>query len=200
MLQLGSAAVLLPVKALADAKARLSPEFGPAQRRAAARAMAQRVVTAAGTLPVFVVCDDDEIATWARSSGAEVVWKPGRGLNVAVSEAVADLGAAGIAQVVVAHADLPFAQNLAVATGFPGVTLIPDRHGDGTNVCCVAPGVGFEFAYGAGSFASHLAGATRLGLAVRVIEDRRLGWDIDRPSDLQAPEDLIGELDEIFPP
>ncbi len=190
-------AVLIPVKALTDAKHRLSPRFNQAERQALARAMAEIVVKAAANLPVFVVCDDDEIAAWARSSAAEVIWKPGRGLNGAVREAVAELGAEGASQVVVSHADLPLAQDLSVAVGFPGVTLVPDRHRDGTNVCAVDPAAGFEFAYGAKSFQSHLQEATRLGLPVRVIDDRRLSWDIDRPDDLLTPSDLRPELDAL---
>jgi 2-phospho-L-lactate guanylyltransferase (CobY/MobA/RfbA family) len=70
------------------------------------------------------------------------------------------------------------------------VTLVPDRHGDGTNVACVPTEAGFRFSYGAGSCARHELEALRLRLPVRVVPDVRLGWDVDRPADLDLPADL----------
>ncbi len=93
----------------------------------------------------------------------------------------------GIARAVVAHADLPLATDLAWVADADGVTLVPDRHGDGTNVACVPAAARFRFAYGAGSCARHEAEAQRLGLTVRVVPDPLLGWDVDRPEDLDLP-------------
>ena len=63
---------------------------------------------------------------------------------------------------------------------------MPDRREDGTNVLVVPAACGFEFAYGPGSFARHVAEAERLGLAVRAVRDSRLGWDVDLPEDLEG--------------
>jgi 2-phospho-L-lactate guanylyltransferase len=180
-------AVLLPVKGFRDAKARLAPSLDPPARAALAREMATRVVRAAAPFPVAVVCDDDEVASWATTVGAEVVWRPGRGLNAAVADGVEHLAAIGVARVVVAHADLPYALDLGPVAAFDGITLVPDRHLDGTNVVCIPAGAGFRFAYGPGSFTRHRAEAGRLGLPVRVLEDARLGWDVDLPADLDPP-------------
>jgi len=183
-----SVAVLVPVKAFRDAKARLADALTPPQRAALARSMARAVVAAARPLPVWVVCDDDEVAAWATDVGAEVLWKPGRGLNGAVNEGVADLAARGVRRVIVAHADLPHAQDLAWVADGAGVTLVPDRHGDGTNVAAVPADAGFVFAYGPGSFPRHVAEAERRGLELRIVREPRLGWDGDRPDDLLAPD------------
>ncbi|MDQ3146768.1 MAG: hypothetical protein M3R01_07505, partial [Actinomycetota bacterium] len=43
---------------------------------------------------------------------------------------------------------------------------------------------GFGFAYGAGSFARHVAEVARLGLALRVLRPPELTWDVDLPADL----------------
>ena len=99
---------------------------------------------------------------------------------------VGRLAAAGASEVLVAHGDLPLARGLAQLAGFDGVTLVPDRRDDGTNVIGLAPGCGFRFAYGAGSFARHRAEARRLGLAVRVVREPALAWDVDIPDDLPA--------------
>lgn len=142
------------------------------------------MIAAAAPLPVTVVCDDPEVAAWARSEGAEVAWTPGLGLSGAVATAVARLGAAGFDLAVVAHSDLPYATGLA-RIGEPGtITLVPDLRRDGTNVAAVPTRAGFVFSYGAGSFERHRTEAARLGLACRVVYDRRLALDIDLPGDL----------------
>ena len=182
-------AVLIPVKAFSDAKARLSDALAPSARAALAQSMAENVVAAAGDLDVWIVCDNTEVAAWATRVGANVLWKPERGLNGAVNEGVADLAHLDIDVVIVAHADLPHATNLEwLANGDgDGVTLVPDRHGDGTNVIVLPTDSGFVFSYGPSSFSRHHAEAERLGLPLRVIHDERLAWDVDRPEDLIAP-------------
>jgi len=183
------AAVLLPVKAFSRAKHRLAPVLDPPERAALARTMATIVARAAAPLPVAVVCDDEEVAGWAGSIGAEVVWCPGRGLNGAVGDAVGHLASSGVARVVVAHADLPLATGLAALAPGHGVTLVPDRRDDGTNVLVVPAASGFRFAYGPGSFGRHLLEAARLDLEAHVVRDRRLAWDVDVPADLDTPAD-----------
>jgi 2-phospho-L-lactate guanylyltransferase len=176
--------VLIPVKAFDHAKRRLHLAMSDHQRADLARAMADRVVDAARPLPVAVVCDDTEVARWARSRGALVVWEPGRGLNGAVESGVDHLLAGGVTQVTVAHADLPRATDLAEVGAVPGITLVPDRYGNGTNVIALPADAGFQFAYGPGSFARHLVEADRLGLPVRVLDRPDLAWDIDEPADV----------------
>jgi len=184
-LDLGPLAVLLPVKAFADAKLRLAPALAPDARRALARSMATHVLGCAGTLPVAVVCDDTEVATWARDHGALVVWEPERGLNRAVEAGVARLASEGARRVIVAHADLFFARSLDWVGAFAGVTLVPDNRDDGTNVVCVPAVCGFTFSYGPGSFSRHGAEAHRLGRPLRVVREPLLGRDVDLPSDLE---------------
>jgi len=180
--------VLIPVKAFSDAKARLAQALNPAERAALAESMATTVVQAASPLDVWIVCDDTAVAEWANRLGANVLWKPGRGLNGAVNEGVADLAHLDIDTVIVAHADLPHAEHLEWLADVDGVTLVPDRHGDGTNVIVIPTDSGFVFSYGPASFARHHAEAQRLGLDVRVIHNDRLAWDVDRPDDLTPPK------------
>ena len=181
--------VLVPVKAFADAKQRLGEVLPAADRERLARTMAARVVASAAPLSVWVVTDDDDVAVWAVEQGASPLRQQRSGLNAAVTDAVAVLAAAGIDRVIVAHGDLPFATDLAALADGEGVTVVPDRHDDGSNVLVVPTGVGFRFAYGPGSFARHLLEAERLELAVRVVRDAGLGWDVDRPDDLVALEE-----------
>lgn len=185
--------MLVPVKAFAAGKARLAPALSAPEREALARTMAERVVAAAAPLPVAVACDDDDVATWARTQGAEVVWTPGVGLDGAVQRGCELLVAGGADRVVVCHADLPRATGLArladAGDDFDGITFVPDRRDDGTNVASVPATAiegGFTFAYGPGSFGRHVAEAARVGVPVRVLRLPELQWDVDTPDDLSG--------------
>ena len=180
----GTRAVLVPVKSFADAKTRLGEVMGEAARRALVQQMAERVLAAAVPLPVAVVCDDRDVAGWARQLGALVIWEPGRGLNGAVEAGVDRLGQMGVEHVTVAHGDLPLATGIGDLEAFDGVTLVPDRHGNGTNVIRVPVGCGFRFSYGPGSFERHQRECARLGVPVRILHAPALAHDVDWPDDL----------------
>jgi 2-phospho-L-lactate guanylyltransferase len=177
-------AVLVPVKAFDRAKVRLAPALSPTRRAALARKMATRVVESAAGLFVAVVCDDHDVASWARGLGALVVWEPGRGLNGAVQEGFSHLEGRGFGLVVVVAGDLPLATDLRWVVEFPGITIVPDRRRDGTNVLAVPAGTDFEFSYGPGSFGRHLTMARRIGTSIRVVHSSPLAWDVDVPDDL----------------
>ena len=181
--------MLVPVKAFAAAKARLAPALAADERAVLARSMAAEVLRAAAPLRVAVACDDDDVAAWARAAGATVVWTPGLGLNGAVQAGFAALLADGASRVIVAHGDLPQARDLdRFDDDFAGITMVPDRDDDGTNVIVVpAAWSSFRFAYGVGSFGRHQAEAARVGAPVRVVRAPELQWDVDTPRDLLTP-------------
>ena len=108
--------------------------------------MAEHVLGAIAPLVAAVVCDDPEVAEWAVAHGALLLEEPGLGLNGAVTAGVDALAAAGAEEVLVVHADLPLASGLARLAGLGGVTLVPDRRDDGTNValCALSRGVPFQ--------------------------------------------------------
>jgi 2-phospho-L-lactate guanylyltransferase len=177
-------AVIIPVKSFDLAKERLSETLMPAERADLARSMAAGVIAASHPLPTYVVCGSDEVASWAIGNGASVIWHEPPGLNRAVTHATETLDADGYGHVIVAHGDLPLATSLVWVADFDGVTIVPDRPGQGTNVMALPLGTGFRFHYGVGSAAAHKAEAKKRNLALRVIPDRRLGLDIDTPGDL----------------
>lgn len=179
--------LLVPVKSFRDAKLRLSEVMGPAERAILARRMATRVIAAAGALPVSVVCDDHEVASFAESLGARVIWTPGLGLSGAVQAGVEVLAREGASDVIVAHSDLPLArrfEHVGAGSQVPTVTVVPDRSYDGTNVISVPAAAGFRFSYGRGSFTRHVAESRRLGIPVSLLHDERLTADVDVPLDL----------------
>lgn len=181
----GPEAVLIPVKGFQQAKRRLGATMTDEARVQLVRAMAEHVVVAAAPLPVAVVCDDQQVAEWATDLGATVMWEPGQGLNGAVRSGVDQLAEAGVEWVTVAHGDLPRARDLGALAPFDGITLVPDRHDDGTNVLRLPSQSAFRFAYGPGSFRAHRAEAARLGLPVRVLRIPSLAYDVDWPADVE---------------
>jgi 2-phospho-L-lactate guanylyltransferase len=182
--RLGREVVLIPVKAFHQAKRRLGSVMTDPEREQLVRAMATHVLSACAPLPVAVVCDDAVVARWAADLGAAVMWEPGQGLNGAVRAGVDRLALAGTRWVTVAHGDLPRARGLGALPPFDGVTLVPDRRDDGTNVLRLPAGQDFRFAYGPGSFRAHRAEAARLGVPVRVLRDPVLAYDVDWPADV----------------
>ena len=195
-----AAVVLVPLKSFGSAKSRLGDLLDPAQRSALVRSMAEVVLAAASPLRTVVVCDDDEVADFARNLGAAVVSTPPDGLNESLQRAVERAAAAGVRRVMVVPGDLPFASDLArfADPADDGVLMVADRHGEGTNLLSFAPASGFRLQYGPGSFDAHSVEARRLGLALRVVEDEAIAWDVDEPEDLSPPTSL-GSLPEWLP-
>ena len=186
-------AVLIPVKAFGDAKGRLAPALDKARRERLARWTATQVLAASAGLHPHVVCDDDEVATWAMANGAAVIREPARGLNAAVDSGAAHLASHAFDHVVVVHGDLPLPASIAaVAAGCRAdtVTLVPDRHHDGTNLLAFPLASTFRVAYGPGSFERHITRASDAGLTVHVVDDADLALDLDQPDDLLHPRVL----------
>ena len=178
-------AVVVPVKSFRLAKGRLAGVLDASRREALARECAARVVAAASPHPVYVVCDDDEVESWARDRGAKVVRCDAPGLDVAVTAGRRAAEAEGAEHLVVAHADLPLARRLDHVVRPDTVTLVPDRHRDGTNVLAFPLDSSFSTAYGPGSWANHLRAAGIAGLRVETIEDADLALDLDDAADLE---------------
>ena len=82
--------VLIPLKSFVQAKLRLATVMTEEGRVDLAKKMAEIVLDAAHPLPVAIVCDDSEVAAWAREKGAEVIHSHNPGLNAAVETLVPD--------------------------------------------------------------------------------------------------------------
>jgi 2-phospho-L-lactate guanylyltransferase len=135
-----------------------------------------------------VVSSAAEVRAWCAAHGLVVIDDPGS-LDAAARAGVERLAADGCLRAVVAHADLPHVEELASVArdgSLPIATLVPCHRNDGTPVLSVPVDAGFGFHYGARSFAEHLAEAHRIGLAIRVLRDPRLRFDVDTPDDLRA--------------
>jgi 2-phospho-L-lactate guanylyltransferase len=184
---MSTTAVLIPVKSFATGKSRLGSALDPHERHDLAKHLATSVVEACAAMSVFVVCEDQGVALWAKDLGADVIRPPYSGLSRVVRYGVAHLGELGFDRSMVAHADLADATNLPGLVARDGIVLVPDTAMDGTNVLIVPTSMGFSFSYGPNSFARHLSEAERSGLEVHVVVDQPgLSLDLDDPQDLEA--------------
>jgi len=199
---MNGAGVVIPVRAFALGKARLTAHLDDEKRAALARTLADCVGAAAGELPTVVVSSGADVRDWARVRGLDVVDDPGT-LDEAAAAGRAWVASRGCARAVVAHADLPFARTLAPLArdaGRPIVAVVPCHRDDGTTVVSVPVDVAFEFAYGPGSFRRHATEARRLGLGFRVVRDADLAFDVDVPADLDRLNHLVSSLDGLVGP
>jgi 2-phospho-L-lactate guanylyltransferase (CobY/MobA/RfbA family) len=64
------------------------------------------------------------------------------------------------------------------------VTIVPDRHRDGTNILSMPVDCPMPTAYGPGSFDNHVALARTVGLECDIIDDPDLALDLDTVDDL----------------
>jgi 2-phospho-L-lactate guanylyltransferase len=182
--------VVLPLRSFTHGKARLAERLSRDERAELLRAMADRVVDAAGDLPVVVVTDAPDVTAWAERRRLATIPDPGS-LDAAADAGRAHFAAQGLARVVIAHADLPLAttlEHVASDGDDPVAVIVPCHREDGTPVLSLPIRAPFRFAYGPGSFARHCAEASRVGLAVRVVRDPALAFDVDVPDDLVALE------------
>lgn len=181
-------AVIIPIKSFDGAKERLASTLDATERHKIAVYTASRVVAAATPFSVFIVCDDDEVAHFARQHGAVVVQQRVPGLNNAARLGLDAAREAGFAWGIIAHSDLPLATHFdhLVDQSMPKarIVLVSDQFKDGTNVLVIATDSDFEFHYGPGSFRAHCDEATRRGYELQIIDDSALAVDIDTPADL----------------
>ena len=79
------------------------------------------------------------------------------------------------------------------------VTIVPDRHGRGTNALLLAPVDVLEPAFGPGSLARHAAQASAAGARVRIAACPSLELDVDTPGDLAALDAALGARPGVAP-
>jgi 2-phospho-L-lactate guanylyltransferase len=180
---------IVPMKPLADAKARLSEILSPDERRALSLAMLTDVVRAASALDaVWVLNSDEDAAEVARAGGVEPRPDPtpGAGLNASIDAATFQAAEAGARGVLVLSADCPAArpEDVKAMSVGDGVVMAPDRYGTGTNALWRSPPAVIEVSFGGNSRRSHTALAHVHHVPFAVLPLPRLALDVDRPRDL----------------
>jgi 2-phospho-L-lactate/phosphoenolpyruvate guanylyltransferase len=190
------ATAILPVKRFGAAKSRLAAGIDEARRGALAAAMladALEAIAAARTVErTIVITAEPRAAEAATASGAEVIAdRADEGHSEAALAGIAVAEARGAPCVVLLPIDCPLLDPHELdrlLTGVPEryVTVVPDRHGTGTNALVLAPPGAIRPAFGEGSCARHVAAARAAGAPYGVEELASLGLDIDTPADIVA--------------
>lgn len=193
---------VVPVKEFARAKGRLAQALGPAMRARLARAMAEDVLSAMQHADVAerlcVVSDSLAGRDLALHRGA--TWfDEGRvaaasGLNGAVAGVASAAESRGATALLIVHADMPLltpadiqhvvATWRALADG-QRVVMARSRDG-GTNILLVERPQSFNYHYGPGSHARHLAECARRGCVAASVDLPGAALDIDTEADFEC--------------
>jgi 2-phospho-L-lactate guanylyltransferase len=193
---------ILPVKSFGAAKQRLAESLGAGSRQALAQAMFADVLGALRRTDeldeIVVVTSDRAAESAARGHGVVVLADTVQaGQSQAAEIGIRHALAHGFDRVALVPGDTPLVQpaDLAglLARSGPGVSVVPDRHGAGTNALVLTPPDAIQPSFGPDSRARHVALAGDAGVPVRVDEVAALALDVDTPDDLAA---LAAELEQ----
>jgi 2-phospho-L-lactate guanylyltransferase len=186
---------VLPVKTFARAKHRLSNAVAVPDRRELAQAMVGDVLDALNRAQrldgVVVVTAEPAAAAAARAAGAAVVHDDREdGQSAAAALGVRAAIRAGAQRALLVPGDCPALDprelDELLARPLPGVVIVPDRHGSGTNALLLAPPGAIEPGFGPNSFERHVARGRACGVGVVAVDVPSLGLDVDTPGDLEA--------------
>jgi 2-phospho-L-lactate guanylyltransferase len=175
-------AFVVPLKDFDLAKERLRAG-GTTDVTDLARSLAVNVLSHCAPRHVIVLSESTEITRFAHEQGVEVRESRANSLNEAVQEAYSALESR-YERLLVVHGDLRTPEGLGSFAPGPGITIVTDHHGRGTNLLVLPTGLDYHFAYGADSASKHRREAERLGARVTLITDSPWGFDIDEPEDL----------------
>jgi 2-phospho-L-lactate/phosphoenolpyruvate guanylyltransferase len=190
------ATAILPVKRFDAAKQRLAAGLDDERRWALAAAMLEDVLEAiSGSRAIertIVVSGDPLAQEIASGAGTEIVPDPAdEGHSEAALAGIARAEVEDAGLVVLLPGDCPLLDSRELdrlLTGVPGTfaTIVPDRHGEGTNALVLSPPSAIRPAFGEGSRARHVAAAREAGIPFAVEELPSLALDLDTPADLVA--------------
>ena len=195
-----STLAILPVKSFASAKQRLAASLGAEARQALARAMFTDVLDSLRHVSeldeVIVVTADRWAHAAAGDRGARVLFDTAEaGQSEAALIGIRDALTGGHDQVVLVPGDTPLLQPGELAglmADAPGVVIVGDRDGTGTNALVLSPPDAIAPCFGPDSLARHVAAAEEAGVPHRIVHVRTLALDVDTPGDLA---ELVAELE-----
>jgi 2-phospho-L-lactate/phosphoenolpyruvate guanylyltransferase len=185
---------ILPVKSFGAAKQRLAPALGSGSRQALAQAMFADVLASLrrveGLGAVAVVTADPAAEAAAAGKGVRVLRDTAQaGQSAAASIGIAYALAEGVERVLLVPGDTPLIDPGEVASLLEAprpVSIVPDRHGTGTNALVLEPPDAIAPSFGPGSLKRHVEAAAAAGVSSAVEEVATLMLDVDTGADLSA--------------
>ncbi len=188
---------VVPVKNLDQAKLRLTDALGPAERFELAQRLLDDLLAAlqgSSIASTLVVTADETASRIAERRSCGVLLEEATGLNRALEQAASRIQPYRVPGLLILPIDLPLvtpqdidalleAHQLAFASG-PGVSVVTDRHRDGTNALLMSPSGAIPFGFGSGSADRHMDSAKECGVPCQLVESSRLAIDLDTIEDL----------------
>jgi 2-phospho-L-lactate guanylyltransferase len=188
------ATAIVPVKRFDEAKRRLSGTEAEAHRPALVRAMLADVLLGLNESRlvdrIVVVSGEPAVTATATEAGAEQLDDPAdAGHSEAAGAGIADAIARGDECAALIAADCPLLDSVELDRELdaqaPGVAVIPDRHGSGTNGLILTPPDAIRPAFGPGSRERHLELARAAGVRCRIATVPSMALDLDTGEDLR---------------
>ena len=185
---------ILPVKSFGAAKQRLAPALGSGARKALAEAMFADVLSSLrrvdGLDAVAVVTAEPMADAAARGKDVLVLRDTAQaGQSAAASIGIAYALAEGFERVLLVPGDTPLldpGEVTSLLAAPRAVSIVPDRHGTGTNALVLSPPDAIAPSFGPGSLKRHVEAAGAGGVSSPVVEIPTLMLDVDTASDLSA--------------
>lgn len=187
-----STVAVLPIKRFAHAKQRLDRVGKDALAAGMADDVLRALAGARGLDDVLVVTGDDEAKARAADHRATVVDEAEpAGHSGAAAIGVARAVELGATRVLLVPGDCPLLRaedvdGLLARHPQPGVVVVPDRHGTGTNALLLQPPTAIPPAFGPGSRERHVRLAREAGQPIQVDEVPALLMDVDTLEDLDV--------------
>lgn len=202
---------VVPIKSFGASKTRLAGALGNGSRQLLAQAMFADVLAALRRMTeldgIAVVTDDHEVEALLRGERVILLEDTERaGQSAAARIGIEHAVEEGYRRVLLVPGDTPLADPPALdrllhssRTEKLAVTIVPDRHGAGTNALVLTPPHVMEPRFGTASLERHVEAADAAGLDHRVEEVPSLMHDVDTPEDLTALADVLERSRGVAP-
>jgi len=195
---------ILPVKRFAVAKARLGDDLSAGTRRALTESMVTDVLMALRRTKaideVLVVTSEPTAEAIGHGYGATVIPDDiERGQSAAALIGIEHAIEQGAGRVLLVPGDCPALDPVQLTELLDrpaierSVTLVPDRHGSGTNALVLVPPDVIAPAFGEGSRERHEQAAAAAGVPCQVEQVQTLLIDVDTGDDLVALRQLLAD-------
>jgi 2-phospho-L-lactate/phosphoenolpyruvate guanylyltransferase len=190
---------ILPVKRFERAKQRLGGTLSDGSRWALAEAMVTDVLVALRRSKavdhVLVVTCEPRAESLALGWGADVIADPQeRSHSNAATLGIRAAVERGATRVLLVPGDCPSLDPDEVdelLSDGPGVKVVPDRHGTGTNALVLDPPEAIAPGFGPGSCERHVDRAREEGVHWEIRHTPSLTLDVDTREDLEALQDAL---------
>lgn len=179
--------ILIPVKRLHEAKARLARILSPVARRRLGLAMFSDVLRATAKWEMRIVVTSDPDARLAAAEfGCTFVDDQGAGLNEAISLGTEHAARAQIDSLLVLASDVPLVSHEEIDELFRSTeeVVVAGSPDGGTNALLRRPSDAISPAFGRQSASAHEAAARDAGRSFLLYSSEGLAFDIDEPGDL----------------